>query len=140
MSRLSKAIPNNGIESLEVLIGELCDAVLAVTAILQDARITELESAVLRVEALNERLSNYPGGSDEIRHQINRLEEPVRSSIRAKLESARRQHDLNQSLIKLAIQRNVALQSYSAQTNLSATYSSDGGVPLAGSNNLLGKV
>jgi hypothetical protein len=107
---------------------------------LQEARITELESGVLRVEALNERLSNYPGGSDALRNQINQLEEPTRNAIRAKLESTRQQHDLNQSLIKLAIQRNVALQSYSAQTNLSATYSSDGGVPLAGSNNLLGKV
>ena len=95
---------------------------------------------MLRVEGLNERLSNYPGGSDALRNQINQLEEPARDTIRAKLESARQQHDLNQSLIKLAIQRNVALQSYSAQMNLSATYSSDGGVPLAGSNNLLGKV
>jgi hypothetical protein len=129
-----------GAESLAELIGELCDAVFAVTDILQTARITELEPAVLRVEALNERLSKYPGGPEELRKQIGKLDEPVRDAIRAKLESARQQHDLNQSLIKLAIQRNVALQSYSAQTNLSATYSSDGGVPLAGSNNLLGKV
>ena len=112
----------------------------AVTRILEDAHVTELETAVLRVETLNERLSNYPGGLDAIRTEINQLEEPARDQIRARLESARQQHDLNQSLIKLAIQRNVALQSYSAQTNFSATYSSDGGVPLAGSNNLLGKV
>jgi hypothetical protein len=137
---LSAPAPNAGGESIPALINELCDAVFAVTSILQEARITELESGVLRVEALNERLSNYPGGSDALRNQINQLEEPTRNAIRAKLESTRQQHDLNQSLIKLDIQRNVALQSYSAQTNLSATYSSDGGVPLAGSNNLLGKV
>jgi hypothetical protein len=129
-----------GAESPAELIGELCSAVFAVTDILQTARITELEPAVVRVEALNERLSKYPGGPEELRKQIGKLDDPVRDVIRAKLESARQQHDLNQSLIKLAIQRNVALQSYSAQTNLSATYSSDGGVPLAGSNNLLGKV
>lgn len=137
---MSAPAPNAGSESIPALINELCEAVFAVTTILQEARITELESGVLRVESLNERLSNYPGGSDALRNQINQLEEPTRDAIRAKLESARQQHDLNQSLIKLAIQRNVALQSYSAQTNLSATYSSDGGVPLAGSNNLLGKV
>jgi len=137
---LSAPASNSVGESIPALITELCEAVFAVTTILQEARITELESAVLRVEALNERLSNYPGGSDALRNQINQLEEPARDVIRAKLESARQQHDLNQSLIKLAIQRNVALQSYSAQTNLSATYSSDGGVPLSSSNNLLGKV
>ena len=137
---MSTPVPNIGAESLAELISELCSAVFAVTDILQAAQITELEPAVLRVEALNERLSKYPGGPDELRKQISKLDEPVRDVIRAQLESARQQHDLNQSLIKLAIQRNVALQSYSAQTNLSATYSSDGGVPLAGSNNLLGKV
>lgn len=137
---MSTTTPKDGHESLAALVGELCEAVFAVTGILKEARLLELEAAVLRVEALNERLSSYPGGSEELRNQIDRLEEPTRNTIRAKLETARDQHDLNQSLIKLAIQRNVALQSYSAQTNLSATYSSDGGVPLTDSNKLLGKV
>jgi hypothetical protein len=38
------------------------------------------------------------------------------------------------------MQRNAALQAYAAQIRPDATYSSGGGVPFAGSGELLGKV
>lgn len=130
-----------GIRQVEPLtiISDLVDTVEAVREILEANRPEQLEEAVGRFEDIQRKINDFPGGPAAIAAELERLPQEKNLEYRNLLERTKLQHETNQSLIKLAIQRNAALQSYSAQSNLSATYSSEGGVPLSSIGKLLGK-
>jgi hypothetical protein len=67
------------------------------------------------------------------------LPEPDRSETQQLLEQAKLDHQINSQLIRLAMQRNAALQAYTAQSSAAATYSSEGGVAMVNPGQLLGK-
>jgi hypothetical protein len=84
-------------------------------------------------------LENHPGGVEGLRQLIATLSEDEQTQLNTRLEQARADHQLNADLIRLAMQRNAALQAYAAQSSAGATYSSEGGVSFLGGGQLLGK-
>ena len=84
-------------------------------------------------------LEDYPGGVEGLRQFIATLPEDEQTQLNTRLAQARDDHQLNTDLIKLAMQRNAALQAYAAQSSAGATYSSEGGVSFLGGGQLLGK-
>ena len=84
-------------------------------------------------------LEDHPGGVEGLRQLIATLPEAQQQQLNARLTQARDDHQLNTDLIKLAMQRNAALQAYAAQSSAGATYSSEGGVSFLGGGQLLGK-
>jgi hypothetical protein len=56
------------------------------------------------------------------------------------LAQARADHATCGELIRLALQRNAALQAYTAQNDPAATYSAEGGVSMGSAGQLLGKI
>ena len=122
------------------IIVRLAQAVEAVREILESNNPELLEDAVRVFEEIHREIELFPGGASAIALELNSLAKDKNEEYRALLEKARLQHETNQEMIRLAIQRNAALQSYSAQANLAATYSNEGGVPLGNVGKLLGKV
>jgi hypothetical protein len=84
-------------------------------------------------------LEDHPGGVEGLRQFIATLPEEEQKQLNTRLEQARWDHQLNSDLIRLAMQRNAALQAYAAQSSAGATYSSEGGVSFLGGGQLLGK-
>jgi hypothetical protein len=71
----------------------------------------------------------YPGGTDKLKQDIRQFEPEQTAQLLALLDGASVNHQINGDLIRLAMQRSSAMQSFIAQQAPSATYGSDGGVP-----------
>ena len=74
-------------------------------------------------------IQSYPGGTDKLKHDIHQFESAQTTQLLALLDEASVNHQINGDLIRLAMQRSSAMQSFIAQQAPSATYGSDGGVP-----------
>lgn len=121
------------------LLDEVVQAVSSLRQLLEQQRLTELESALVSTQLAVNRLNAYPGGVAGLRTAIDDLPDDLREAALAKLQRAREDYDVNAELIRLAMQRNAALQAYAAQSSAAATYSSEGGVSLVNPGSLLGK-
>ena len=84
-------------------------------------------------------LENHPVGVDGLKQLIASYTPEEQTQLNSRLAQARADHQLNGELLRLAMQRNAALQAYAAQSSASATYSSEGGVSFLGGGQLLGK-
>ena len=74
-------------------------------------------------------IQSYPGGTDKLKQDIHQFESVQTTQLLALLDEASVNHQINGDLIRLAMQRSSAMQSFIAQQAPSATYGSDGGVP-----------
>ena len=74
-------------------------------------------------------IQSYPGGTDKLKQDIRQFEPAQTAQLLALLYEASVNHQINGDLIRLAMQRSSAMQSFIAQQAPSATYGSDGGVP-----------
>ena len=74
-------------------------------------------------------IQSYPGGTDKLKQDIHQFESEQTTQLLALLDEASVNHQVNGDLIRLAMQRSSAMQSFIAQQAPSATYGSDGGVP-----------
>jgi len=74
-------------------------------------------------------IQSYPGGTDKLKQDIHQFELAQTTQLLALLDEASVNHQINGNLIRLAMQRSSAMQSFIAQQAPSATYGSDGGVP-----------
>mgnify|MGYP006274381047 CR=1 FL=1 len=124
------------LQSVLDLVGSEVDRV---KRLLETNQISDLEQALLAMQQALERLHAWGGGLDGLARFIKSLPEDRRTSATAKLEHIRLTQDINSELVRLAMQRNAALQSYAAQTRADATYSNAGGVPLSTGGDLIGK-
>lgn len=118
------------------LVGSEVDRV---KSLLETNQIADLEQALLAMQQALERLHGWGGGLDGLARFIKSLPDDRRSIATDKLDHIRRTQDTNSELVRLAMQRNAALQSYAAQTRADATYSNAGGVPLSTGGDLIGK-
>lgn len=84
-----------------------------------------LELTNLALESIN----GYPGGAEKLRGDINEFPEGQKERLLSLLNEASTNHQINGDLIRLAMQRSAAMQSFIAQQAPGATYGSDGGVP-----------
>ncbi len=99
-----------------------------------------LMDALAKTQAALDQLNAYPGGIEQLKRDIDSLASPLREEIQKTLESATLDHQINGELIRLALQKNAALQAYIAQQSDSATYSNKGAIPGVGSGILSKKV
>lgn len=121
------------------LLTALTQSVLALRKVLESHQLTELEPVLSEVQSYLDKINSYPGGAQGLQDAIARLPEPTKTETQTMLEQARLDHQINAQLIRLAMQRNAALQAYTAQSSAAATYSSEGGVAMVNPGQLLGK-
>ena len=121
------------------LVEQVATAVSELRTTLENHALPGLESAILNSQMALQALEDYPGGVEGLRQFIATLPEDEQTQLNTRLTQARDDHQLNTDLIKLAMQRNAALQAYVAQSSAGATYSSEGGVSFLGGGQLLGK-
>lgn len=121
------------------LLAQVAHAVAQLRRTLEQLELPGLEPAVRQAQAALEQLQHYPGGQDALRQAIDNLPDAQRQQAQRQLEQARLDHEVNGELLKAALQRNAAMQAYTAQASASATYSIEGGVPVAGAGTLFGK-
>ncbi len=121
------------------LVEQVATAVSELRTTLENHALPGLESAILNSQMALQALEDYPGGVEGLRQFIATLPEDEQIQLNTRLTQARDDHQLNTDLIKLAMQRNAALQAYAAQSSAGATYSSEGGVSFLGGGQLLGK-
>lgn len=124
---------------IHALLDEVVQAVSGLRQLLEQQRLTELEPALVNTQLAVNKLNSYPGGVAGLRSAIDGLDDGVREQALEKLQRARQDYDVNAELIRLAMQRNAALQAYAAQSSAAATYSSEGGVSMVNTGSLLGK-
>jgi hypothetical protein len=126
-------------ESTHALVEEVAQAVHALRITLENHELPGLEAAILNSQMALKGLENHPGGVDGLKQLIATYSEAQQKQLNDRLAQARADHQLNTELLRLAMQRNAALQAYAAQSSASATYSSEGGVSFFGGGQLLGK-
>ena len=76
-----------------------------------------------------ESINGYPGGVEKLRGDINEFPGGQKERLLNLLNETSTNHQINGDLIRLAMQRSAAMQSFIAQQAPGATYGSDGGVP-----------
>lgn len=121
------------------LLDEVASAVSALRQRLEQQQLQHLEDALASTQRAVDKLNAYPGGIAGLRQAIDALPEPLRAQALGKLERLREDYNVNAELIRLAMQRNAAVQAYAAQSSAAATYSSEGGVSMVNPGSLLGK-
>ena len=116
-------------DSLKVLLETISIAVGGLRTTLEandmDLMPQALEQARLALESIN----GYPGGVEKLKEDIASFPEEEKQTLLRLLDQASIDHQINGELIKLAMQRSAAMQSFIAQQAPGATYGSDGGVP-----------
>lgn len=126
-------------ERAHALVEQVSNAVAELRTTLEKHELPGLETAILNSQMALKALEDHPGGVEGLRHLIATFSEAQQQALNTRLEQARTDHQLNSDLIRLAMQRNAALQAYAAQSSAGATYSSEGGVSFLGGGQLLGK-
>ena len=115
--------------SIQSQVDQVANAVSFLRNTLENNRIDDLTDALAKAQAALDQMNAYPGGVEQLRKDITALEHPLRQEIEDKLQKAGVDHQINGELIKLAMQKNAALQAFMAQQSDSATYSSSGSIP-----------
>ncbi len=121
-------------------ITQVASAVGALRAALESENIDVLPEAIANAQHALDKLNTYPGGVEQLRIDMDALVSPVKEEVKTMLERATVDHHVNGELIRLAAQKNAALQAFIAQQSDSATYSSTGNVPGLGSGTFFKKV
>lgn len=121
------------------LVNQVAAAVGRLRACLEQLDMKALEDSIAQAQVAVNALNAFPGGADAVLAHINSLPQNERETLVETLKQARQDQDINAELIRLAMQRNAALQAHFAQQSESATYSQEGGVPVKDSGKLLGR-
>ena len=96
---------------------------------LEQNDVDGMTDALAKTQVALDEMNAYPGGIEQLKIDIDQLPSPLKEEVNAKLEAATLDHQINGELIRLAIQKNAALQAYIAQQSDSATYSNKGSIP-----------
>lgn len=115
--------------AIQTQVNQVAQAVSFLRAVLEEDRMDDLADALAKAQAALDQMNSYPGGVEQLKKDISLLEEHLKTEIEDKLQKAGVDHQINGELIKLAMQKNAALQAFMAQQSDSATYSSSGSIP-----------
>jgi hypothetical protein len=126
-------------ESTHALVEQVAQAVSELRITLENHALPGLEAAIVNSQMALKSLGNHPGGVDGLKQLIATFTPEQQTQLNERLAQARSDHQINGELIRLAMQRNAALQAYAAQSSAGAIYSSEGGVSFLGGGQLLGK-
>jgi len=118
--------------SFDVLLTFLKGVASAIEGLRFALEANDMDQLPASLDSTNQALDaiqSYPGGTDKLKQDIHQFELEQTQQLLTLLDEASVNHQINGDLIRLAMQRSSAMQSFIAQQAPSATYGSDGGVP-----------
>lgn len=115
--------------NIQSQVDQVSQAVSFLRTTLESNRMEDLTDALAKAQAALDQINAYQGGVEQLKKDISALEPSLKQEIEDKLQKSGVDHQVNGELIKLAMQKNAALQAFMAQQSDSATYSSSGSIP-----------
>lgn len=97
-------------ESTHALVEQVAMAVHDLRVTLENHELPGLEAAILNSQMALKSLENFPGGVEGLKQRIASYTESQQTQLNDRLAQARSDHQLNSELLRLAMQRNAALQ------------------------------
>ena len=116
-------------DDLLKFLKEIASAIEDLRAALEANDMDRLPESLDCTNQALDAIQSYPGGTDKLKQDMHQFEPAQTTQLLALLDEASVNHQINGDLIRLAMQRSSAMQSFIAQQAPSATYGSDGGVP-----------
>ena len=124
-----KPHPSLSFDDLLKFLQGIASAIESLRAALEANDMDRLPEALDSTNEALDAIQGYSGGADKLKQDIRQFEPEKTTQLLALLDEAAVNHQINGDLIRLAMQRSSAMQSFIAQQAPSATYGSDGGVP-----------
>jgi len=121
--------PSMSFDGLLAFLEKIDIAVRGLRTALEANDMDRLPNALELTNLALDSIYGYPGGVEKLRGDINQFPEGQKEKLVGLLNESSTNHQINGDLIRLAMQRSAAMQSFIAQQAPSATYGSDGGVP-----------
>ena len=126
---MADPVPSMSFDGLLAFLEKIDIAVRGLRTALEANDMDRLPNALELTNLALDSIYGYPGGVEKLRGDINQFPEGQKEKLVGLLNETSTNHQINGDLIRLAMQRSAAMQSFIAQQAPSATYSSDGGVP-----------
>ena len=121
--------PSMSFDGLLAFLEKIDIAVRGLRTALEANDMDRLPNALELTNLALDSIYSYPGGVEKLKGDINQFPEGQKEKLVGLLNESSTNHQINGDLIRLAMQRSAAMQSFIAQQAPSATYGSDGGVP-----------
>jgi flagellar biosynthesis/type III secretory pathway chaperone len=122
-------VPSMSFDGLLAFLEKIDIAVRGLRTALEANDMDRLPNALELTNLALDSIYSYPGGVEKLKGDINQFPEGQKEKLVGLLNETSTNHQINGDLIRLAMQRSAAMQSFIAQQAPSATYGSDGGVP-----------
>ena len=126
---MADPVPSMSFDGLLAFLEKIDTAVKGLRNALEANDMDRLPNALELTNLALDSIYGYPGGVEKLKGDINRFPEGQKEKLVGLLNETSTNHQINGDLIRLAMQRSAAMQSFIAQQAPSATYGSDGGVP-----------
>jgi hypothetical protein len=116
-------------DGMQSFLLKIAGAVENLRSALEANDMDRLPQALDQTNVALEAINQYPGGAQKLKEDIALFPEDQKQTLLNLLDEASVNHQINGDLIRLAMQRSAAMQSFIAQQAPSATYDNVGGVP-----------
>lgn len=126
---MADPVPSMSFDGLLAFLEKIDIAVRSLRTALEANDMDRLPNALELTNLALDSIYSYPGGVEKLKGDINQFPEGQKEKLVGLLNETSTNHQINGDLIRLAMQRSAAMQSFIAQQAPSATYGSDGGVP-----------
>jgi len=126
---MADPVPSMSFDGLLAFLEKIDIAVRGLRTALEADDMDRLPNALELTNLALDSIYSYPGGVEKLKGDINQFPEGQKEKLVGLLNETSTNHQINGDLIRLAMQRSAAMQSFIAQQAPSATYGSDGGVP-----------
>jgi hypothetical protein len=126
---MSEAHPSQSFDGMQSFLLQISAAVQNLRSALEANDVDQLPAALDQTNDALDAINQYPGGAQKLKEDIGLFPEDQKQILMSLLDEASVNHQINGDLIRLAMQRSAAMQSFIAQQAPSATYDSEGGVP-----------
>ena len=126
---MSEPGPSLSFDGMQSFLRQIADAVQNLRTALEANEVDQLPAALDQTNQALDAINQYSGGAQQLRDDIALFPLEQQQVLLNLLDEASVNHQINGDLIRLAMQRSAAMQSFIAQQAPSATYDSEGGVP-----------
>ena len=126
---MAEQVPSMSFDGMHNFLQKIAGAVTDLRSALEANDMDRLPAALDLTNVALDAINQYPGGVENLKAEIGQFPEDQKRSLLSLLDEASVNHQINGELIRLAMQRSAAMQSFIAQQAPSATYDCEGGVP-----------
>ncbi len=126
---MSDLVPSNSFDGMQAFLQKVAGAIRDLRSSLEANDMDRLPAALDLTNVALDAINDYPGGAEKLKQDIQQFSGEQKKVLLSLLDEASVNHQINGDLIRLAMQRSAAMQSFIAQQAPSATYDSEGGVP-----------